>query len=131
MEKTWKPMAAGILILIAVLLSIVCPIIYLFGDFNGLAALGVFIIYIPAFIVIGIPVCIGGILALRRSSWVVVVICSILACILYLLSGFLAAEILYPISAPFDGFAPLFGILFFLVGAIATALIFLSREEFE
>jgi len=143
MEKTWKPTVAGILILIAVLISIVWPIIYYYVESNGYGIVVVFFVYIPAVFIIGIPAIIGSILALRRSSWVVVLICSMAACILDFVSGIAVADILYRISPPYDWFdppwyiilfrdnSPLIGILFLLVGAIATSLIFLSKEEFE
>lgn len=146
MEKTWKPTAAGILILIAVFISIVIvfPAYVTAGsDMFAIARIGVFILAIVK-IIIGIPVVLAGIYALRRDWWVYVLICSLGAWILYFISGFEVADIIYQMLPPpidwldppwyiilFRDNSPLFGILFLLVGVIASAFILLSKEEFE
>ena len=146
MEKTWKPTAAGILILIAVFLSIVMifpSYITAGSDMLALDRLGVIVIAIIK-IIIGIPVVMAGIYALRRERLVYVLICSLGAWILYFILGSEVAHIIYQMLPPpidwldppsyiilFRDNAPLLGLLFLLVGVIASVFILLSMEEFD
>ena len=132
MEKTWKPTAAGILLIFPVLISIV--VTYINELVNPVhlppPAPGSAVIYFFIF-VIGLPVVIGAILAFRRSSWGLLLICSIFAWILYFYAGLGTPGILSRTDDWFRDNSYLFGILFSLVGPSTTALILFSKKEFK
>ena len=132
MEKTWKPTAASILLIFAILISIVLTYLGILVERGGLPppAIGLSIFY---FFIFFIPVLVGAVCDFYRESCLIVLFCSFFAWILNFIVGFIILKALSSMS-PWSTdwwYYPVGVIFLFFVGLGTIVLIFLSEKEFK
>jgi len=146
MERTWKPIAAGILCIIAGIIGLipfllvavlVVGVSSMFGDRPSIISLAAMI----PLILFGILPIVGGIYALRRRRWGLAlagsICCPLVGFVIlgfYFLFGFIGSIAVWPRTPEFGDTMPMligFIVGFVIFGILPIVFVILGKREFK